>query len=587
MKRRSIALAVGALVTILLFQNCGPSLQMAAESESVGLSSTVDPTVDPVPPGTLGNLAQNPYKCVADSDPGVNVMRRLTLREYTNTLNDLMAGQVTTAELQQELGSIPKETVLDVPATRLFDTSNPKSMNLSLLQAYHRTASKVADLAVASTVKINAVAGDVCMSAVTVSDACVNGFLDRFGLRAYRRPLTAAEKTKFLVLYRSGASSPERMARVIHALLLSPQFLYQITDNGNPVAARTDLLQFSPYEMASRISYMVLGSMPDAELFNAAANGSLSTAAGLTAQVDRLFALPRARSMVQEFYSQWLRLDLLNNKNVTPAFADGINTAQLQVEARQEVIDFMDHAIWTQGANYQALLNSNLVFPKGPNLARIYGVAQSQQPVQVSDRNRKGLLTRVGILSQSSGEETSPIKRGIKMRVNLLCDSISAPASALLQQAVQADPLTSTRTQVTTKTSGASCIGCHSQFNPLGFALENYDAFGRYRVGETVSSNGQSAYWQIDAKVIPNILGFDDAAIDGAAEMQERMALSHKGPACFARQYFQFSLGRAMESADACSLSPMYEAISKSGGSMQEMFKTLIKTSSFQQKKLN
>lgn len=578
-KLRSIALSLGTLAAILLFQNCGPSIQMTDDDGSLGLSSSVEPT--------FGNASQNPYMCVAGSDPGVNVMRRLTLREYTNTLNDLMAGQVTTAELQQELGSIPKETVLDVPATRLFDTSNPKAMNLSLMMAYHRTAARVADLSVVSTAKMNAVAGDVCMSAATVTDACVNGFLDRFGLRAFRRPLTVAEKAKFLVLYRSGASSPERMSRIIHALLLSPQFLYQLADNGNPIAGRADLLQFTPYEMASRISYMVLGSMPDTELFNAAANGSLSTQAGITAQVDRLFALPRARTMVQEFYSQWLRLDLLNTKNVTTAFADGMNPSAVQAEARQEIIDFMDDAIWTQRANYQALLSSNLAYPKGPNLARIYGVSQSQQAVQLTDRNRKGLFTRVGILSQSSGEETSPIKRGIKMRVNILCDSIAAPASALLQQAVKADPLTSTRTQVTTKTSGGACLGCHSQINPLGFALENYDAFGRYRTVETVTSNGQSANWPIDAKVSPNIFGIDDAAIDGAAEMQDRMALSNKGPACFARQYLQFSLGRASEARDYCSLAPMYEALNRSGGSMQEMFKTLVKTASFQQKKLN
>lgn len=579
MKLPAFSIVIGTLTTILFFQNCGPSIRVAEfDAASSGL---------PLSAPLFGNISQNPYQCVAGTDPGAASMRRLTLREYTNTINDLMAGQVTTAELQTELSSIPREAVLDVPATRLFDTTNPRSINLQILTAYHRIASRIADLSVVSTAKINAVSGDACMSAASVTDTCINGFLDRFGLRAYRRPLSAAEKGKYLALHRSGNSPADGMARVIHGLLMAPQFLYQITDNGTPIGGRSDLLQYSSYEMASRLSYMLMGTMPDAALFTAAANGSLSTVAGISAQADRIFATARGREMIREFYSQWLRLNLLADKTVTANFAGGINGSALQAEARQEIIDFMDDVIWNQRGGYQALLSSNLIYPKGPNLAQVYGVSQSQNAVQSSDPNRRGLFTRVGMLSQSTGQETSPIKRGIKMRVNILCDPIAAPASALLQQSVTPDPLTSTRTQVTTKTGAANCTSCHNQFNPLGFAFENFDAFGRYRTTETVTANGQSANWPIDAKVDPYLHGPNEATIDGVPDLQTRLALSNKGPACVARQYLQFTLGRAMEARDYCSLASMYDNLNKAGGSFQDMFKSLAQTPSFLQKKLN
>lgn len=514
-------------------------------------------------------------------------MRRLTHREYLSTINDLMAGQVTTSELQTELASIPREAVLDIPANRLFDTTNPRSINLQLLTAYNQIAARIADLSVVSTTKMAAVAGDACINAANVTEACINGFLDRFGLRAYRRPLTAAEKARYIVLYRSGTSQADSLARTIQGLLMAPHFLYQVTDNGTPISGRADLLQYSPYEIASRLSYMLIGSMPDAALFTAAANGSLATMAGINTQVERLFATARGREMVREFYSQWLRLNLLSEKTVPTSFANGINGTALQQEARQEIIDFMDDVIWTQKAGYQAILNSRSIYPKGANLAQVYGVSQSQSAIQSSDPNRQGLFTRVGMLSQSTGQETSPIKRGIKMRVNILCDTILSPVSALLQQAVSPDPLTSTRTQVHTKTGAPNCLSCHSQFNPLGFAFENFDAFGRFRTTETVTANGQSATWPIDAKVDPFLHGPGEPAIDGVTDLQTRMALSNKGPACVARQYFQFTLGRSMESRDYCSLASMYENLNKAGGNFQDMFKSLAQTPSFLQKKLN
>src|SRR5690606_21499468 len=130
-------------------------------------------------------------------------------------------------------------------------------------------------------------------------------------------------------------------------------------------------------------------------------SGLLNTPARIQQEVNRLFESPRAKIAIRRFYSQWLRVDHIPTMMVSAAFANGLNPQQFKQEAQQEIIDFMDHLIWTQKGNYTTMLTSNLVFAKGPNLASIYGVNPSPQPQTISDPNRKGLLTRAGMLAMS------------------------------------------------------------------------------------------------------------------------------------------------------------------------------------------
>lgn len=564
---------------------------VGAMSSNPGLVALTAPQIDAIAAAlkTAPTLdVANPFTCQPGTDPAVAPLKRLTYREYVNTLLDLMAGQLTQADVQNQLGFLTKEAVVDHPAVRLYDTTNQVLMSPELLAAYNNIGAKAADVITASAAKMNALNGNNnCISQATVNDTCVNGFLDIFGRRAARRPLSATEKTAYLTLYRTGTSSADSLARVIQALLSSPQFLYHLNDNGTAVAGRTDLFQLSAYELASKISYLVIGSMPDETLFTAAANGSLNSAAGIQTQVDRLFQTARARTHIRDFYSQWFRLDKIPVMAVSTAFANGIDPEQFPVEARQEIVDFMDDVIWTKKGNYQTLFTSNMIFPKGPNLARAYGVNQSASGVASSDPNRIGLLTRAGILSQSPAGGTDPIKRGVRVRINLLCDNLGSPPANAVSMGATIDPLTSTRTQTTVMTSPAACVSCHSKINPSGFAFEHFDAFGRYRLQETVTHMGQQATWPIDAKVFPNIASDNEPMVNGAVEMQNAILKSYKAPACAAQQFLHFNEGRLATANDACSLAPMYDALTKSGGSFQDMFKVLPQTPNFKLKKIN
>lgn len=530
----------------------------------------------------------NPFTCQPNTDPAVAQLKRLTHREYVNTLLDLALGQVTQADIQAQLNLLPQEAVIDHPAVRLFDTTNPVLMSMELLAVYNNIGARAADVITASATKMNTLNGNNnCISQATVSDTCVNGFLDLFGRRAARRPLSTVEKSDYLTLYRTGTSTADSLARLIQALLTSPQFLYHLYDNGTLVAGRTDLLQYSAYELASKISYLLIGSMPDDTLFTAAANGSLATSAGVQTQIDRLFQTAKAKTNIQHFYSQWFRLDKIPVMNVSTTFAGGINPEQFSAEARQEIVDFMDDIIWTKKGNYQSLLTSNMIFPKGQNLARAYGVSQSNVGVASTDPNRVGLLTRAGMLSQSPAGGTDPIKRGVRIRFHFLCDNLGSPPADAVNMGAKIDPLTSTRTQTTVMTSPATCVSCHSKINPSGFAFEHFDAFGRYRLQETVTHMGQSADWPIDAKVFPNIAADNESLVNGAVEMQNAILKSSKAPACAAQQFLHFNMGRLTTPNDACSLAPMFDALTKSGGSFQDMFKVLPQTPNFKLKKIN
>lgn len=529
------------------------------------------------------NGLANPFTC--NSDSSVAVLRRLTKREYSSTIIDLFAGQLALTDIQSELAALQQEFTNAVPSLRVFDSMNPNSLSLPLMMAYNNVAAKAADVITGNAGKMSAIGG-TCMQAATVTDACVTTFLDGFGLRASRRPLSAADKTTYLTLYRSGTTPADGMARLVQALLMSPNFLYKLENNGAAVAGRADVLQLDAYEVASRLSYSLLGSMPDQALFDAARAGTLSTAAGIKAQTDRLAASAKAKEGVRAFYSQWLRLDYIPDVQVSAAEADGISVGTFKNEARQEIVDLMDHLIWTQKVNYKGLMTTNLAVPKSANLSRVYGVGTSSTPVPITDPNRAGILTRAGLLALDNVGHSNPIKRGVNLRLHMLCDTLGSPPANVESLASAFDPLSSTRAQVAAKTSAPQCMSCHSRINPMGFAFENFDGFGRFRGQETVSANGQSRVHPIDAVVAPNIVSSNDPTVNGGAAMQAAMSESSVAQSCMVKQWLQYNIGRDAGANDDCAMSSMYEAANKTGGSVLEMLKAYPGTAGFTLKKL-
>ena len=562
-----------------------PSMQVA---QVLGLSDGDLEDIAAALRTTTADPTANPFVCDANAVPTAARLQRLAKGEYQNTLRDLFSGVVATTDLKDEFAQIPEESNQNNPFDRGAD-----SMNLGLVKAQNAVAIKIASLVTADSTRLNKVFTETCFGNSTVDDACLNSFLDRFGLRVFRRPIKAAERTPLIAAYRLGSSRAESSGFLLRALLMAPNFLYHLEFDGTPTDEEVSALSLSSYELASRLSYLIINSMPDAELFTAAANNSLTTEAGYRTQMNRLFTLSAAKPSLRRFVYTWFEMNRIHDPAYTAAFKNGIDTTNINVDALEESLLFADYVIF-ENKPLQSLLTDTTAFIKKPALAAIYGVSlpgNADGRTTLPAAERAGLLTRVArTLSGSDG--TSPILRGVAIRRSLLCESLSAPDPATLPPgslvAPPEDPTLSTRKRFENKTSPAACMGCHSKINPFGYALESIDSLGRFRTREKVlNSSGQvlaehaiNDTTEIDLAQSPN------PQVAGAVQMSEKIAQSQKFSACFSERFFQFTMRRAANERDSCVLASTYDALKKPNATLLDTIKAVVSDPEFKKRRM-
>ena len=524
----------------------------------------------------------NPFACDANAKPAATRLQRLAKSEYQNTLRDLFSGVVSVSDIREELLQVPEESNQENPFERGAD-----SMSLGLVKAQNSVAIKVASLVTNDSNRLNQVFSETCLAAATVTDSCLNTFIDRFGTRAYRRPVKAAERAPLLAAYRIGGSRVESSALLLRAFLMSPNFLYHLEFDGVAQDAEGSALTLSSYELASRLSYLVLNTMPDAGLLAAAANDSLLAPATYETQMNRLLTLPGAKTSLRRFFYTWFEMNRMHDPQYTAAFKGSINTSTLNVDALEEALLFTDHVIF-EGKKLQSLLTDNTAFIKTPTIASLYGVSlpsSADGRTSLPPNERAGLLTRLS-RTMSGSDTTSPILRGVAVRRSLLCDSLSAPdpnslpAGSLNPPAE--DPTLSTRQRFENKTSGAACVGCHAKINPIGYALESFDALGRARTSEKIlNSSGQVTHQHPINDAIIDLSQPPNPEVRGAVALSETIAQSQKFPACFAQRWFQFSMRRKPNTADNCLLASTYDVLRNPNASLLDTIRAATKNPEF------
>lgn len=504
-------------------------------------------------------------------------LRRLSEAQYRNTLRDLFApgGIDVTVVAADELDRIPVDDagstfhILDVRVSEQH------------AQAYYRLADALAGTVAYDEANLAAVAGDCALEA-TASDACIDAFLDDFGLRVYRRPLDSAERDHYHALAGEQPDGAQAFRSIVFSMLLTPQFLYHVEVVGDGDDTQFDL---GGYELASRLSFHFWQSMPDAELFAAAADGSILTDEGYAAQLDRVFGDPRTQVTVDRFYDEWLQLGWLTMFPATPAFATfaegttiGDPDADHLVAAQDEIHALARHFTFEDEGTLADLLLTDLSFTQSPHLAALYGVEPwdgvSELPRMPAGRG--GLLTRVGFLL-TGNHETHPVHRGSAVRKRIMCQELEPPNPADLPPgSLDPPPVTedqTTRERYEVKTADATCQGCHAQINPIGFVLEGYDAIGRTRTEERViDDSGQVlATLPIDSSAT---LAGTDTPISTGMELSEQLVASGVTEACFARQYFRATFGREEIEEDTCVIDRV-STVLVDGGSMREALRTI------------
>jgi hypothetical protein len=369
---------------------------------------------------------------------------------------------------------------------------------------------------------------------------CAGRFIDEFGKRAFRRPLTPAEVTAYLAIFeeKSGRSDYAGAIRLVaETMFQSPHFLYK-TELGE--GSGTDRALTS-YELASQISYLVTGAPPDAELWAAAELGRLTDASERELQVRRLMTTPGGTSWLARFVREWLEVEkagyLAKDQTTFPAY-----TPTLSMAVAEEASLFISSVLAEGGGSLQTLFTADWTLSNA-ELAAHYGLAQvppDWQKVTLPGTQRMGILTQPAFLvSTSKAADSFPVRRGKVLRTRVLCAQVPPPPADLEILPVEVDPNLTTRERFQLhEQAGSVCASCHSLIDPLGFAFENYDATGAYRTTE--NNKPIDASGEIRA-IAPEI----DGPFANALEFTLKISTSQVLRDCVAREALRWSLGRS------------------------------------------
>lgn len=448
-------------------------------------------------------------------------LRRLSHAEYNNILRDLLG------DTSQPARAFPPEDFVNGFKTQY----QAQSISPLLMEAYSAAAEKIAR---------NALRRGVIPAKATPS------FVDSFGRRVFRRPLTSAERKRYTTLVNSGGP-----ALLLEAMLQSPAFLFRLEASPDPA--------LQPYVIASRLSFTLWASAPDDALLAAAASGELLTPAGRSRHAQRLLADDRARDNVDEFTSQWLRFDRIlgavKERRRFPLYSREAAVAMTE-EARRFVRDlawsdrsFMD--LFTDPHGYMT-----------SDLAAIYNAPAPEieysRVAFPAASGRAGLLGQALFLaSTAKPDDTSPTARGLFVREQLLCQHVPPPPPGVdtnLPVLSESKPLTN-KQRLAAHLSNASCAGCHTLIDPIGFGFEKFDAIGSRRetarlVFASRKGNAAPTTVELPLETQGYVAGLPDSRFETPAELGAILARSPVCQDCIVRQLFRYTLGRMETPAD-------------------------------------
>jgi len=506
--------------------------------------------------------------------PGAAEARLLTRLQYDNTVRDLLGDSSAPAQ------SFPAENTL------LGFGNNASVHRESLLLAERQltAAESVAAAAVARGVDalLPCSAGDR-------SDACVTNFVTTFGYRAFRRPLRDGESQPFVDLFQQAKTEwgfDAALTMVIQAFLQAPQFLYRpeslTTGDDTPEGMTAGAtIGLDSYQVASRLSYFLWNTMPDAELFALADQSKLSSEDTVREQARRMLEDDKARTTVGDFYAQWL--GVTSFPGLTRNAPDGTATGAYDDVWAKSLAAFGQHTFWDEGGTLAALFTSKSVFLDS-SLAVLYGFdanaggALSRDAVTslFEDPNRSGILTQPALMALlAHAEQSAPVQRGKFVREQVLCQILPPPPPDVDTTPPDPDPKATTRERFKEHSANERCASCHRLLDQVGFGFEEFDQLGRFRAEENgfpVDSSG-TVFDAGDPTV--------DGAFDGASDLSAKLAASPQVEACMATQWFRYGMGRAEQTDDSCNLERVKSAFSGSGGDFKELLVSLATSDAF------
>jgi hypothetical protein len=491
--------------------------------------------------GSTGAVMDPPKPGVISAESaGVMPLRRLTHREFSNTMAELLGDTTKPGSKFEPDG--PGPGGFEAPGTVATETARGYMEAAETLAAAALAAKKIV---VPCTAPADAAA----------EATCVTSLVKDFGAKAYRRDLVKSEIDDLVKLFQTaktaGATFQEAVTAVVEAMLQSPNLLYHWEIGDQPSVRDPEnaaLVALTADQLASRLSYFLWESPPDAALQMAAKSGQLATPEGLKAQATRLLTDDtRARRALYSFHKQWLHMDTLDD---------------IEVPLGQELENFVASIFVAGDGTLKSLLTAPYTFANA-STAPEYGLTINGSgftQVPLDPTQRVGVLMQVPFLRTNGN--AAPVRRGLAVYKQLLCGSVPLPAGNIpMVEADTPDSTLTTRERFAKHAELACATGCHAIFDPWGFALESFDSIGHYRTQE----KGKP----VDVTGLPQ---GPDAVIGGTTpkgavipfkngiEMLNALAASEEVSWCTSRHWSRFMLGRMDGDADAGAMSNAYLA---------------------------
>jgi len=512
----------------------------------------------PAPPPALPKES-----ACSGGSPGPRLLRRLSAAEMAATIPTLF-GDTT----------VPMTGVFQDPTVLGFhiDANSLLVQDLNADQLMSN-AEAIAHWAVTTPAVLSRVSP--CM---TMDDSCQTQFITNFGKRAFRAPVSADRVTAYKKIFAAETSFSDGAEAVITAMLQSPFFLYK-TELGT---SKSGMFPLTPYEVATSLSYLLTGNMPDATLLSAADSWSTPpTQAQVDGQIDRLLSPgPALQTALMGFFTGWMGLDRLatNAKDNTIFMLTDALRADMMSETTNLVVD-----TFTNGGTLGDLFSADHSF-LNKELATFYGIntnglgtSFSRVSYPMGGPRDRGILAHGSILNGYARPDiSSPTQRGHLVRSRLLCQDVPPPPANLdtkLHAPTSATP--TTRAQYEQHVTQSPCDQVHTLMDPIGFGFENYDGFGRYRT----TQNGTA----IDASNVIYQAGSTGQDLKGAnlTDLGMTLASSNDVKMCGARYWAYYAYGSVSWDQDGCTYDAIRTEAAAGNYSLKSVLKAIIHASHF------
>ncbi len=412
----------------------------------------------------------------------------------------------------------------------------------------------------------------------------VRQVLQRFLRRAWRRPPASTEINSFAEFFNSLRDDfpvfEEAMRETLALALISPDFLYLAEPAGKEKRSLTS------WELATRLSYFLWSSMPDDELFQLAESGELLKPNVLTAQVDRMIEDDRAWKFVDQFTDQWLNLGGMDRVAISQHYYPEFDV-NLKPHMRNETLHFVMELL-RENLSARNFVDSGFAMLNEP-LARHYGIENvfgydyRPVPLQAED-HRGGLLTQASILlTNSTGEDSHPIKRAVWLRRRLIDDPPAPPPPNVPELATDNPNFAklSIRKQLEIHLEDPACASCHRDIDPWGIALENFDAIGRWRTQIRRAEPGRKSFINLP---VDQQTELPDGSKVESPEQLKRYLLEKRG-GDFARtivtKLLVWSLGRSLDLSDEPEIAALTNDFVQNDLKLRDLIHEIVKSEPF------